>query len=98
MRIRKILLRNPSEPLFAAHLPLHKGGFGALQTYQLLYKVLVLTLYYSIFLCYFRFSSGIKLKVMESRSVFSWLNFTPADMSIRLEARVAMESAYLSDR
>ena len=30
MRIRKILLHNPSEPLFAAHLPLHKGGFGAL--------------------------------------------------------------------
>ena len=29
MRIRKIHLHNPSEPLFAAHLPLHKGGFGA---------------------------------------------------------------------
>ena len=31
MQIRKILLHNPSEPLFAAHLPLHKGGFGAVQ-------------------------------------------------------------------
>ena len=27
MRIRKTLLYNPSEPLIAAHLPLHKGGF-----------------------------------------------------------------------
>ena len=31
MQIRKILLHNPSEPLFAAHLPLHKGGFGAVR-------------------------------------------------------------------
>ena len=28
MQIRKILPNNPSEPLFAAHLPLHRGGYG----------------------------------------------------------------------
>ena len=31
MQIRKILLHNPSEPLFAAHLHLQKEGFGAVQ-------------------------------------------------------------------
>ena len=29
MRIRNMLLPNPSEPPLAAHLPLHKGGFDA---------------------------------------------------------------------
>ena len=32
MQIPNILPRNPSEPLFAAHLPLHRGGFGRVQT------------------------------------------------------------------
>ena len=29
MRIRKILLHNPSVTASPCHLPLHKGGFGA---------------------------------------------------------------------
>ena len=27
-------LDNPSEPLFAAHLPLHRGGFGAVHDFD----------------------------------------------------------------
>ena len=46
----------------------------------------------------YRSSSGTKSRVMDLRSVFSWVNFTPADSIIRLEARVDMESAYLSER
>ena len=46
----------------------------------------------------YRSSSGTKSNVMDLRSVFSWVNFTPADSIIRLEARVDMESAYLSER
>ena len=37
-------------------------------------------------------------KYREKKSGRSRVNFTPADAIIRLEARVAMESAYLSDR
>ena len=35
---------------------------------------------------------------LESRLGRSWVYLTPAEVSIRLEARVAMESEYLSDR
>ena len=43
-------------------------------------------------------SSGVKSRVISFRLVRSWVNFTPADIIIRLEARVDMESAYLSER
>ncbi len=54
-----------------------------------------LSLYYTF---YFRSSSGIKLRVISSRLVRSWVNLTPAESIIFLEARVDMESAYLSER
>ena len=38
----------------------------------------------------------LKLSSMESTAVSSWVVLTPADSSIRLEAIVASESAYLS--
>ena len=48
---------------------------------------------------YYRFSSsGMKSRVMAFSSVCSREYFTPAESIIRLEARVAMESAYLSER
>ena len=43
-------------------------------------------------------SSGIKSRVMDFRLVRSWVYLTPAESLIRLEAMVARESAYLSDR
>ena len=43
-------------------------------------------------------SSGTKSRVMDFSCVRSCWYFTPAESSIRLEARVAMESAYLSER
>ena len=42
--------------------------------------------------------SGVKSRVISFRLVRSWVNLTPAESIIRLEARVDMESAYLSDR
>ena len=50
------------------------------------------------FLFYFLSSSGTKSRVMDWRLVLSWRKVTPAAVSIRLEARVEGESAYLSDR
>ena len=46
----------------------------------------------------YRSSSGIKSRVMERSWVFSWVYFTPAASSIRLDAMFAMVSLYLSDR
>ena len=48
---------------------------------------------------YFPFSSsGMKSRVMDWMPVRSWVYLTPAESSMRLEARVDMESAYLSER
>ena len=47
---------------------------------------------------FFRSSSGIKSKVISFKFVRSWVYFTPAESIIFFEARVDMESAYLSDR
>ncbi len=36
MQIRTILYDNPSVSLFGRHLPLHRGGFGAVQSCKLI--------------------------------------------------------------
>ena len=46
----------------------------------------------------YRSSSAVKSRVMEVRLGWSLVKVTPADWSIRLEARVDRESAYLSER
>ncbi len=43
-------------------------------------------------------SGGVKSRVRVFMVGRSWVYFTPAESIIRLEARVAGESAYLSDR
>ena len=58
MRIRNILLPNPSEPPPAAHLPLHKGGFGTVQTLCFKLQFRNLCLCYTSKLCCFSAESS----------------------------------------
>ena len=69
----------------------HAGRFSPLGTKKL-HRAFVLRRFF-----YFA-SGGVKSRVRVFMAGQSWVYFTPAESIIRLEARVAGESAYLSDR